>query len=57
LESLGGSEYRDKVYAYVEQEDTPKPLVYQLELLRTAGFRSVEVLHKNSVFAAFGGVK
>ncbi len=57
LESLGGPEYRDKVYAYVEQEDTPKPLVYQLELLRTVGFRSVEVLHKNSVFAAFGGVK
>jgi tRNA (cmo5U34)-methyltransferase len=49
--------YRDKVFAYVEQEDTPRSLPYQLDLLRAAGFRQVEVLHKNGVFAAFGGLK
>ncbi len=57
LASLGGAEYRDKVYAYVEREDSPRPLVFQLDLLAKVGFRQVEVLHKNSVFAAFGAVK
>ena len=57
LEQLRGSEYRDQVFAYVEQEDTPRPLDYQVALLRTVGFQNVEVLHKNGCFAAFGGVK
>jgi tRNA (cmo5U34)-methyltransferase len=57
LEGLGGPDYRDKVYAYVEKEDSPRPLAFQIELLREVGFRSVEVLHKNSVFAAFGAIK
>jgi len=38
----------------VEQEDTPKPLTFQLDLLRAVGFREVEVLHKNTCYAAFG---
>jgi tRNA (cmo5U34)-methyltransferase len=45
------------VFDYVEKEDTPRPLMYQLDLLRSVGFRTVEVLHKNSCFAAFGVVK
>ena len=49
--------YRDHVYAYIEQEDSPRPLMYQLDLLRKAGFQHVEILHKNSCFAAFGAVK
>ncbi len=49
--------YRDQVFAYVEKEDTPRSLVYQLDLLRGVGFTSVDVLHKNVCFAAFGGVK
>ena len=57
LESFKGPEYRKHVFEYVLYEDTPKPLVYQLELLRSVGFRQVEVLHKNSCFAAFGAVK
>jgi tRNA (cmo5U34)-methyltransferase len=57
LEQLGGSDYRQRVFAYVNKEDTPRPLVYQLELLRSVGFRSVDVLHKNACFAAFGAVK
>lgn len=52
-----GAKYRDSVFAYVEQEDTPKPLVYQLELLRVVGFEAIDVLHKNVLFAAFGGRK
>jgi tRNA (cmo5U34)-methyltransferase len=57
LVSLKGESYRDCVFAYVRQEDTPRPLMFQLDLLRTVGFRDVEVLHKTSVFAAFGAVK
>jgi tRNA (cmo5U34)-methyltransferase len=54
LTALKGHQYRDAVYAYVEREDTPRPLMYQLDLLRASGFRDLEILHKNSVFAAFG---
>ena len=49
--------YRDRVYAYVEKEDTPRPLVFQLDLLRQVGFTQIEVLHKHVCFAAFGAVK
>ena len=57
LAQLKGEAYRDQVFGYIEQEDTPRPLLYQLHLLKQVGFRSVEVLHKNAVFAAFGGFK
>jgi tRNA (cmo5U34)-methyltransferase len=49
--------YRDHVFAYVAREDTPRPLVFQIDLLREVGFREVEILHKNSCFAAFGALK
>jgi tRNA (cmo5U34)-methyltransferase len=52
-----GDVYRGSVFAYIEQEDTPRPLMYQLDLLRRCGFEKVEVLHKNGCFAAFGAVK
>jgi len=57
LTTMGGEEYREKVFSYIDKEDSPRPLTYQLELLRTVGFEHVEVLHKNSCFAAFGAVK
>lgn len=57
LASLKGPEYRDHVFAYIEAEDTPRPLFWQLDLLSRTGFREVEVLHKNSCFAAFGAIK
>jgi len=31
--------------------------MFQLDLLRSVGFKEVEVLHKNSCFAAFGAIK
>jgi tRNA (cmo5U34)-methyltransferase len=49
--------YRDLVFSYIEQEDTPRPLMFQLEMLRQVGFSHVEILHKNSCFAAFGAIK
>lgn len=57
LTALKGPEYREHVFAYVAKEDTPAPLMYQLDLLRKVGFSNVDVLHKNGCFAAFGGVK
>ena len=57
LTRLKDEAYRDHVFAYVEKEDTPRSLTFQLELLREVGFGAVEVLHKNVCFAAFGAVK
>lgn len=57
LAGLRDEAYRDHVFAYIEQEDTPKPLLYQLDLMRKTGFTSLEILHKNGPFAAFGGVR
>jgi len=57
LETLGGPEYRQKVLDYVHYEDTPRSLNYQLALLEKVGFTSIDILHKNSSFAAFGGIK
>jgi tRNA (cmo5U34)-methyltransferase len=57
LTNLKNEAYRDHVFAYVEKEDTPKSLTFQLDQLREVGFRQIEVLHKNVCFAAFGAVK
>ena len=57
LTGLRDEAYRDHVFAYVGQEDTPRPLMFQIDELRAAGFIDVEILHKNSCFAAFGAVK
>ncbi|MBS1661297.1 MAG: methyltransferase domain-containing protein [Bacteroidetes bacterium] len=57
LETLGGPEYRRKVEDYVRYEDTPRSLNYQLDLLAKVGFSKIDVLHKNSCFAAFGAIK
>ncbi len=57
LEEIGGEEYRHKVLDYVEKEDTPRSINYQLDLMKKVGFRNVEILHKNMCFGAFGGIK
>jgi tRNA (cmo5U34)-methyltransferase len=57
IETLGGPGYRQKVMNYVHFEDTPRSLNYQLALLAKVGFSNIDVLHKNSSFAAFGGIK
>ena len=57
LEELGGKAYREKVLAYIDAEDSPRSVSYQLGLMKSAGFRYVDVLHKNACFAAFGGIK
>ncbi len=55
--TIGGIDYRDKVFEWIDKEDSPRSVGYQMELLRQAGFRYVDILHKNSCYAAFGAVK
>jgi tRNA (cmo5U34)-methyltransferase len=57
LAQFKGEQYREQVFGYIVQEDTPRPLMFQIDMLREVGFREVEILHKNSVFAAFGAIK
>jgi len=52
-----GPQYRQIVFDYIDKEDSPRPVTYQLALLKMVGFSSVELLHKNSCFAACGAVK
>jgi tRNA (cmo5U34)-methyltransferase len=56
LADFKDDDYRRQVFDYIEYEDTPRPLLFQLDLLREVGFREVEILHKNSCFAAFGAL-
>ncbi len=57
LRDSGGEEYAGRILAYVEHEDSPRPLSYQLDLMRANGFTRIDVLLKNAAFAAFGGVR
>jgi tRNA (cmo5U34)-methyltransferase len=57
LAELRDARYRDEVFAYIEQEDTPRSLPYQLDLMSRVGFERIDVLHKRLCFAAFGGVR
>ncbi len=57
LRGLGGPEYQEKVFAYIDVEDSPRDLTFQLELLRKVGFSKVDILHKNSCFGAYVAVK
>lgn len=57
LEKSGGKDYRKKVLDYIEKEDSPRSINYQLNLMNKVGFDKTEILHKNLCFAAFGGIK
>ena len=57
LVGLKGEAYRDQVFAYIEKEDTPRSLEFQLDLLRKSGFERVHVLHRHACFGLFGAVK
>jgi len=57
LEKSGGKEYRQKVLDYVAKEDSPRSINFQFNLMKKVGFSYTDVLHKNSCFAAFCGIK
>lgn len=49
--------YRDLIQGYIIQEDTPRSLLFQVDLMRKVGFIDPSILHKNICYAAFGAVK
>jgi tRNA (cmo5U34)-methyltransferase len=53
LESINGPAFRDHVLAYIAKEDTPRPVTWQLERLRAAGFTQTDVIHANGPFAVY----
>jgi tRNA (cmo5U34)-methyltransferase len=57
LVSLKDEAYRDHVFDYIDKEDSPRSLMYQLDLLCHVGFTKVDILHKNLCFASFVGYK
>lgn len=57
LTAAGGESFRQELYERIIAEDTPRSVPYQLDLLRAVGFSAVELLHKNSCYAAFGAIK
>jgi len=57
LESVGGHDYRAQVFDYIDREDSPRSVTYQLDLLRRVGYAEVDIIPKNSCFALFGAVK
>lgn len=57
LTGLKDETYKQKVFAYIEEEDSPRSINYQMKLLERTGFRTVELLHKNLCIASFGAIK
>lgn len=57
LTHLKGPDYCREVLAYIDHEDSPRPLGYQMRMLRRVGFWHVDVLHKTACFAAFGAMR
>ncbi|MGF1637263.1 MAG: class I SAM-dependent methyltransferase [Cyclobacteriaceae bacterium] len=57
LNQLGGEKFSKNVFDYIEKEDSPRSLNFQMDLMKKVGFSNVEILHKNVCFAAFGGIK
>jgi tRNA (cmo5U34)-methyltransferase len=49
--------YQKQVFGQIEKEDTPESSVFILEAFRNAGFRNVDIIHKNGPFAALLGMK
>ncbi|HRN55184.1 MAG TPA: class I SAM-dependent methyltransferase [Agriterribacter sp.] len=57
LAGIKGEAFRDTVFDYIEKEDSPRTINYQMRSLEKVGFKKVELLHKNLCFAAFGAIK
>jgi tRNA (cmo5U34)-methyltransferase len=57
LNQLGGDELVQIVTTEIAEQDTPRPLLFQVNLLRNVGFDEVEILHKHLCYAAFGAIK
>jgi tRNA (cmo5U34)-methyltransferase len=52
LKGLGGSSYQQRVFDYIEREDSPESPLFIMDALREAGYGVVDIVHKNGPFAA-----
>lgn len=57
LSQLKDEAYRETVFRYIDEEDTPRTLEFQLQTLQKVGFNETFLLHKSLCFAAFGAAK
>lgn len=57
LTNLRDKTYRQTVFDYIEKEDTPRSILFQVDVCREVGFRQVELLHLNACFGAYCAVK
>lgn len=57
LVDLKDKAYQEHVFAYIEKEDSPRPLLFQLKMMEQVGFKEVDILHKNLCFSSFLGFK
>lgn len=57
LVELKDKTYQEHVFAYIEKEDSPRPLLFQLKMMEQVGFKDVDILHKNLCFSSFLGFK
>lgn len=57
LEAVGGDAHREKVFACIDKEDSPRSLPFQFGQLQSAGFSAFDVLHRNGVCACYVAVK
>ncbi|MDR0611820.1 MAG: methyltransferase domain-containing protein [Planctomycetaceae bacterium] len=49
--------YQRHVFEYIDRSDTPETLSFLIRTLENTGFRQIDIIHKNIVFAAFVAVK
>lgn len=57
LTELGGESYKEDVLAYIDKEDSPRSLNFQMKTLYDVGFTTIDILHKNLCFAAYVAIK
>lgn len=57
LRAFAGQERQQELFRIIDHEDSPRSVAFQLELLRSVGFKKVDLLHKNSCCAAFAAIK
>ncbi|MDR0704549.1 MAG: class I SAM-dependent methyltransferase [Planctomycetaceae bacterium] len=54
---LRDQSYQQHVFEYIDRSDTPETLEFLLRTLEESGFRQIDIIHKNIVFAALVAVK
>ncbi len=52
LTGLKDKAYQEHVFEYIERSDSPETVAFLMHALEEAGFREIDLLHKNVVFAA-----